>query len=204
MFPDDRSLSADPHLRRTKIENALLQHHLPTGNFRFNVSHAQSLQSRPFTVLDGLDLLHDLSFEKNGGCEVQLCFQPAVSRSTLCCGSSGDIGSSCNPSPRLLPDTLSGFSDHRGHSVSWPLNVSGLEMSFVSKVAGTKGTVLIIATAASATCRAVSSASCRSASRSCRDRSSSTSCAFLSSVYKAALASSRCGHPWCTSLDVDH
>ena len=45
----------------------------PISKLRFKISHEQSPLSDSFTVLDGLDLLHEILFEEHGQFEVQLC-----------------------------------------------------------------------------------------------------------------------------------
>ena len=121
-----------------EIENTLQQHHLPTGKCWFQESRSIATIATPHRIR--------ASSTSSPG-------------SRLCSGSSAALRSSSRR-PDTAPKYTLSVSDHRGHSASVPLNVSGLEVSNVSKLAGSKSIVLTLAASsvASATCRAVHSA----------------------------------------------
>ena len=134
--------------------------------------------------------------EEPGQYEVQQCIQHVVCKIEVSTAKTefgifsrpeGTSSIGHDPAPRY---GLS-VNAHRGHSASVPLNVPGLDMSFVPMPAGRKGILLALPVAvASATSHAVNSACCRAVSRSCRYRSSPHFCVSLSSSCNAALASS--------------
>ena len=100
------------------------------------------------------------------------CAANTSTRSTLCFGSSAHLQEFQHPS-RHCSEIRSQRQWPSWHSASLPLNVSSLDMGFVSTLESTNGILLILAAAAvaAATCRTVSSASSRAGSQSCLFRS---------------------------------